>query len=446
MNYFVVLSSAFINGFVALALEVLAPRMIAPYFGQSPAIWAIVISTFLLGLSLGYWLGANKNFNLYRLYLFNIFFLIALLFYREIFAILDVTYSYPTLQIMLANLIFLPNAIIFGLISPQLARAIGESAQKSYGYLAAAATVGGILGCLVTSLFLFEWLNTLQILFSLISLILLLFIPVNKKWLIAVPALIALIFLSRDDSYKSKYQDIHITTENNLVFLWAGGNIQSAMNLKNENEPAIEYISTMLSGLNYSNKTEHVLFLGLGGGSMAKSLHYKYPNINITAVEFDPTMIELARNTFRLPKAITIYNQDARMFLKNDLNKYDAIFLDCYSTITPPAHLVTLEFYQLLKEHLTPGGIVVSNLLRFSYIESQIATQYQVFSNIKTIKTNSFNLISLASTLPIEFKSESFPAPAFAAEDYKSTAPANIFTDIKSIGQYIHLRSSKEFL
>src|SRR5688500_1064332 len=71
-------ATLFISGGAILALELLASRIMTPYFGVSLYIWTGILSITLVALALGYWLGgrlaATRDFGqrgapqLYRLF------------------------------------------------------------------------------------------------------------------------------------------------------------------------------------------------------------------------------------------------------------------------------------------------------------------------------------------------------------------------------------------
>ena len=49
----------FVSGSAVLALELLASRIMTPYFGVSLYIWTGILSITLVALALGYWLGGR---------------------------------------------------------------------------------------------------------------------------------------------------------------------------------------------------------------------------------------------------------------------------------------------------------------------------------------------------------------------------------------------------
>jgi spermidine synthase len=53
---------------------------------------------------------------------------------------------------------------------------------------------------------------------------------------------------------------------------------------------------------------------------------------------------------------------DGRVYLNRHNELYDVILLDAFRELGVPFHLLTREFYTLVKEHLAPGGAMASNV------------------------------------------------------------------------------------
>lgn len=49
--------------------------------------------------------------------------------------------------------------------------------------------------------------------------------------------------------------------------------------------------------------------------------------------------------------------------MKSSEKAYDLIIVDAYYTDSIPFHLTTVEFYELVRERLKPGGVLASNLI-----------------------------------------------------------------------------------
>ena len=81
-------------------------------------------------------------------------------------------------------------------------------------------------------------------------------------------------------------------------------------------------------------------------------------------VEVDPEVVRVAREYFNVSEdpRLDVFVEDGRAFL-GDAGVYDAIILDAYSKTYVPFHLMTLEFFEELDEHLTADGVIVSNLI-----------------------------------------------------------------------------------
>ena len=62
-----------------------------------------------------------------------------------------------------------------------------------------------------------------------------------------------------------------------------------------------------------------------------------------------------------------------RAFLEQDQNLYDVIIVDLVDMIedTQISRLYTVEFYQLVRQRLRPGGIVAVQGLEFSFLDDE---------------------------------------------------------------------------
>ena len=97
--------------------------------------------------------------------------------------------------------------------------------------------------------------------------------------------------------------------------------------------------------------------LGLGGGSISTYLGRFLPETAITTVEIDPGVITAAKTYFGLRETERMRYRagDGRVFLNRSKESYDLILLDAYRGGYVPFHLLTREFYTLVKQRLAPG-------------------------------------------------------------------------------------------
>jgi spermidine synthase len=53
---------------------------------------------------------------------------------------------------------------------------------------------------------------------------------------------------------------------------------------------------------------------------------------------------------------------EGEAFLRSEAGVYDAMVLDAFHGETIPPHLLSAQFFQLVREHLTPDGAVFANI------------------------------------------------------------------------------------
>src|SRR5579872_7503685 len=144
----------------------------------------------------------------------------------------------------------------------------------------------------------------------------------------------------------------------------ARDNIDSIIDLSDPDEMVASYTRIMSVGLLYPEETQRILMIGLGAGSVSTDLARSMPNITIDVVELDSGVIDAAKKYFGLRETGNLHfiESDGRVYLTRHKELYDLILLDAYRELGVPFHLLTKEFYTLVKEHLSPGGAVVSNI------------------------------------------------------------------------------------
>lgn len=162
---------AFLSGGVLLGLEIVASRILAPYFGNSVYVWGSLISVFLLALSIGYWLGgvlADRRPSLGTLALIlataAVFILVLPLVYLPVgrfISELDLEFRFSVL--LISVLFFLVPSVLMGMVSPfaiKLSATALEEIGRTSGRVYAISTLGSISGALAVSFFLIQWLGT----------------------------------------------------------------------------------------------------------------------------------------------------------------------------------------------------------------------------------------------------------------------------------------------
>jgi spermidine synthase len=108
----------------------------------------------------------------------------------------------------------------------------------------------------------------------------------------------------------------------------------------------------------------NVAILGNAGGTTGRAFGVYYPDTAIDGVEIDPLVNQVAAEYFGLgdnPR-LNVVAADARPFLQSSKQKYDLIFIDAYRQPYVPFYLATADFFKLVRERLTPDGIVALNV------------------------------------------------------------------------------------
>lgn len=110
---------------------------------------------------------------------------------------------------------------------------------------------------------------------------------------------------------------------------------------------------------------ESILVLGLGGGSSLFWLRKRFPKAQITAIEIDPVMIDIANKYFKVGKIknLEIINADALEYIKSSKQNdehWSLILVDCYQGSKTPSGFGEIPVLKKLKQK---ADIVLINRL-----------------------------------------------------------------------------------
>ena len=107
-----------------------------------------------------------------------------------------------------------------------------------------------------------------------------------------------------------------------------------------------------------------MLVIGNAGGTVARAFGELYPDVEIDGVEIDPEVSDAARRYMGLEDnpRLNVITADGRPFLELTDETYDLIVVDAYHQPYIPFYLATREFFDAVRDHLRPGGVIALNV------------------------------------------------------------------------------------
>jgi spermidine synthase len=440
---------AFVTGAIVMSFEMLGSRYLNPYFGSGIYTWAALISTVLTALTAGYFLGgwlADRTASptvLGSVVLVASAYLLALPGFSD--PILDyVLADIDDVRIgsLLASfaILFFPVTLL-GVFSPFAIRLMLRSPQRSgvvSGTVYGVSTAGSIVGTLGTTFFLIPLIGTKAITHWLggagvVCGLLLLALPLlegrrpRAAMLLAAAVLTALALsadvsdaeslidesvraamLKRPDGrvahVESEYNDIFINKhrgELTMAFQLKGWDYtESVINLHDADDLPLRYSQVMTIATIYPQEPKKILMIGLGGGTISTYLGRFLPEASIDTVEIDRRVIETAKKYFGLRDSdrVRYLDGDGRVFLNRSKDFYDLILVDAYHGGYVPFHLLTKEFYSLLKQRLSPGGAAAFNVHDGTKLyASTVKTLGEVFPTLDLYPTGVGEVIAVVT-------------------------------------------------
>jgi len=429
----------FICGSSVMALEMVSSRILTPVFGSTTYTWGSLIGVVLTGLSIGYFYGgriADRNPTLFK---FS-----SIIFSAGLYVVF-IPYMAPLVtglysSISQNSIMVLPTtftlltvpSFLLGMVSPYSVK-IGTTVLSKVGSVTGnlyfLSTAGSIAGTFLAVFALIPYFEVNQIVFSLgFSLLLASLLGLGKFPKILTLFVGILIFLPTSMTggmiahsgtlvyeKETPYSHLDVIDSNQMRSMYLNGLLHSKMNVEKPDELVVEYTKYFHLGNIMNPDFKKVLFIGGGGFSGPKNFLSTYPDAKIDVVEIDPDTIQAAKTYFKVNDSprLRIFNEDARVFLANNDDKYDIIILDAYSKYYVPFHLMTLEYFELVKNRLEPDGVIVSNLIGTTYgdtsnlVRSVYKTMDQVFPSVHIFKTKGSDSTSLQNIMFVTTRSDS---------------------------------------
>lgn len=390
------IATAFCSGMTIMAIEMTASRLMAPYFGNSVFIWTNLIGIIMLALSVGYWYGgkwADRNPTtdfLYTLILVCSLFLFTLPLIGP--WIMDLgssrvssgEWSIVIYSFMTSLILFGMPFVFLGMISPTIIRLLTHKVKESgeiAGQVFAASTVGSIVGTFLPTLLLVPTIGTKRTMFLFAFVLLLVALAgLKKKWvgwlttiLLVVAALTPSEMVQGDDivyQTESYYTHLRVRLDDGKYLLEQ----DEGLGVHSEYDPAEPYTGEvwdfiLLQPFFQQEKREQtVSIVGVAGGTSFRILDAVLGNrfnFQFTGAEIDPKTEEIAREYFGLGdyENLDMYNMDGRLYVRGlEDDSVDVMMVDAYQHLYMPPHMTSVEFFELTKDKIKPGGSMMVNL------------------------------------------------------------------------------------
>ncbi len=409
----------------SLVVEIVAGRMLAPYVGMSLYTWTSIIAVVLAGFSVGHWAGGRiAEMQTPRALLWTgwsmlgagVTTALAVFVLRSgAEALLPHISSPITAIVALSMLAFFLPSFFAGIPAPVLAQisvaAAPEQSGRALGAMFAAGAIGAIAGTLLAGFVFVAWLGSVGTL-ALVTLCYLL-AAVLLLWLarragdtsgIMAAALAGLLGLllagatiaqpspctEESDYFCIRVEDVS-ADPNSPVRLMVLDHLVHGVSARDLPDVIFYDHAALLDLLarERMGRTDFSAFF-IGGGSYTVPRKWSTldPRPDVTVAEIDPTVTKVAIRDFWFdPTGTRILNQDARTALRTDGNRYDVIIGDAFTDIAVPAHLVTQEFFELVRAHLTENGVFLMNVIdhadRMIALMSLVHTLEQVFPHVE---------------------------------------------------------------
>lgn len=383
----------FFEGAIGLTYQLLFLRQLSPAVGSSNEVTGWIIGVFLGALSLGYKRGGQTSSAPLHQLGINLLLCAAIAgvagsswFIHLFFEAGTVLLPSRIMSLALYCALFVaPVAYMMGQSLPLLLQCNlrGRTVAEQGGNALSLSTIGSMAGAIIPTSLLAPWVgatNTLLINTALSIAIGCYLLQWKRKHIgllcVALLSQAALLFpyygFPELKFTSTAHSDIYLIEENEERMMYANGLVMSSQTPAGKNTAA--YISSFQQTLQWQNiQQKDVLVLG-AGGFMA---HTENVGKNrFTYVDIDQALVEWATRHFKLDvtEVERIVHDDARSFLlQSKAQGWPVIFMDTFgSRFAMPEHLMTSEFFALVREKLSDNGVFIVNAI----LDPQFDTEF----------------------------------------------------------------------
>jgi predicted membrane-bound spermidine synthase len=397
------LLTVFISGMATLGAELTAGRLIGNVFGTSNLVWASIIGLILIYLALGYhlggkWADANPTpLAMYRILAWAAL-TIGLVPYVAVPVLRSAAGAFEALSVgvmagsfVAVLVLFIVPITLLGTISPFAIRLSMDDTARSgqiAGQIYAISTLGSFIGTFLPTLVTIPTIGT-RLTFVLFGMILLVVALVGLArfasrrealklvWMPVLLALIAVLFSSsalkqntgQVYETESAYNYIQVQEVNGYTLL----RLNDGQGVHSIYHPEVLFFNGpweqfLVGPYFYENRSpddvKSMAIVGLAAGTAARQATAVYgEDIQIDGFEIDGKIIEVGREYFdmNLPN-LNVVVGDGRLALDRSQVKYDIIAIDAYRPPYIPAHMTTLEFFEICASHLSEDGVLTLNV------------------------------------------------------------------------------------
>jgi hypothetical protein len=433
-----------LEGYVVLATELLAIRLLIPFVGSGTEVIAIIISCVLLPLAVGYHVGgrrysqsrkidAGRNkqpvtvrtiliknlFSSLLILLFGLSYLFLELFFS---LLVEIGITHHIAKTLIYGTIFLvyPTYLLAQTV-PLISNYFSEkSLSEITGKMLFYSTTGSFFGSIVSTLVLMTTIGVHNTVIVTLAMLVALIFLLSRGWFntdkIFALMLLGLAFAINGDSTMKEVGVIYDNNYNTVMVNNVAGEVDSRVLVLNRSAsskyspdpskryPYLQYLETVLvNHFPKEGKPLDVLVIGAGGFSFGMDDTFN----RYTYVDIDPKLKDMSEQYF-LKKPLSQNKQfipsSARAYLQRDANLYDVIFIDVFTNvISIPFEATTHEFLLAVKKRLRSGGVVAVNIISKPTFADRFTVRYNntfrsVFPVFDRYVVGGFNAFSDTNT------------------------------------------------